>query len=157
MAINHQGIPPTHCGWEFSMDWQKGQTGGGCRLLTNGSEFHMRSASWGTWFSGPLGCPCWLTPTQLSQAFPFLSELVIMSLPAYPICFLEAGDIPANHWEPHREKPAPGTLEHLHSANRFFLGACVCLRGNALHLTTCRRWHLMPAKEYQLRTARSCR
>lgn len=90
--------PPTAVGnsaWTGRKDRQGGKGRG--RLLTDGSEFHMRSASWGTWLSGPLGRPCWLTLTPLSQAFPFLPESVIVCLPAHPVCFLEAGDVPANH------------------------------------------------------------
>lgn len=117
-------------------------------MLTDGSEFHMRSASWGTWLSGPLGRPCWLTLTPLSQAFPFLPESVIVCLPAHPVCFLEAGDVPANHGS----CPGRSQLLALWSAGvqqiDFFLWACVCLRGHALHLASCQRPRLLPAEDY---------
>lgn len=128
-------------------DRQRGKRWG--RLLTDGSEFHTRSASWGRWPSGPPGCPCGSRPHRSARRPHFSpSHSVLLRLPAPPICFLQAGDVPANHGGCPGEKPGAGTAERWRSANRFFPWAGVGLRGHALRRTSRQRRRLRPAEAH---------
>lgn len=137
--------PPAHCGWDFSMDWQKEQAQEGV-CADQRSEFHLGSVSRGI-FVSLRGCPAWFTPTELNRAFLFPPPRVSNhELTSMSQLFPWGRWHPCQLWELPREKPAPGPGSTCILQIDF---SCVCVWGSVLHLTTCPRWLFYASKGKQ--------